>query len=223
MLSKLSLSRIFVVLLASTLSPMLFVSASQAVTLGFGCISNNDATQCGIGVSQLSVEVVDIGGDQVRFDFMNIGSIESSITDVYFDDGTLLGIATLVDADEGIGGDPGVDFSVGGAPPDLPAGNSITPAFETTAGFLADSDSPSVPTTGVNPGETLGVIFDLVFPGSFADILAELANGDLRVGIHLQSIDGGGSESFVNLPIPEPGTALLMGMGLTSLATRRRR
>ena len=76
---------------------------------------------------------------------------------------------------------------------------------------------------GVDPGETLGVVFNLNGGGTFADILAELTNGDLRIGIHAQAFVGGGSESFVNFPIPEPGTALLLGLGLAGLSARQRR
>ena len=77
------------------------------------------------------------------FEFFNAGPAHSSITDVYFDDGTLLGIAGLIDADDGTLGpmaDPDVDFS----------------------------------------------------------------------------------DSFVSLPVPEPSAALLIGMGLSILASRRR-
>jgi hypothetical protein len=87
--------------------------------------------------------VTDIHGGQVLFEFSNAGPASSSITDVYFDDGTLLGTA-------------------------------------------------------------------------------ELTNGDLRIGFHVQDFDGGGRESFVNDPVPEPSTALLIGMGLSVLASRRR-
>ena len=208
-------------LLALSLAPVLFVSTAQAVSLGFGCISNNLAGDCAIGEAQISVEVTDLGGGQVQFDFMNSGPNASSITDVYFDDGTLLGISSLIDADDGVGGDPGVDFSGGSAaPPNLPAGSMASPPFVATTGFLADSDPPPA-SMGVNPGEWLGVIFNLQGGGSFADILAELTSGELRIGVHLQALASGGSESFVNVPIPEPGTVLLMGLGLAVLARRR--
>jgi hypothetical protein len=214
------LSRSISVFAALALTQLFFAPASSAVTLNFGCITNNNASNCAIGEAQLSVEVTDIGGGQVQFDFMNAGPTASSITDVYFDDGTLLGIATLIDMDDGVGGDMGVDFTEDAAPPNLPGGNLV--GFQVTAGFLADSDPP-VQANGVNPNEWLGVVFNLAGGGTFADILLELENGDLRLGIHLQSIDtNGGSESFVNLPIPEPGTALLMGLGLAALGLRKR-
>ena len=74
--------------------------AAQAVTVGFGCITSNDATDCAIGEAQLTVEVSDAGGGEVLFLFENAGPASSSITGVFFDDGTLLGISGLIDADD---------------------------------------------------------------------------------------------------------------------------
>jgi len=207
---------------ASLLLAFFVTSTATAVPLGFNCITNNNAADCAIGEAQLSVEVTDLTGGQVLFEFSNAGLADSSITDVYFDDGTLLGIAGLIDADDGaLGpmGDPNVDFSEGASPGNLPGGNPV--GFVATAGFLADADPPPSG-NGVDPLETLGIVFDLQIGGTFADVIAELTNGDLRIGIHVQAFDGGGSESFVNLPIPEPSAALLIGMGLSILASRRR-
>jgi len=196
---------------------------AAAIPVGFGCITNTSATDCAIGEAQFSVEATDLGGNQVLFTFANSGPSASLITDVYFDDGTLLGIAGLIDADDnylGSFGDSGVDFSQGASPPNLPGGNTI--GFVTTAGFLADADPPPA-FQGVDPGETLGVVFNLQGGGTFIDIVDELTNGDLRIGIHAQAFPGGGSESFVNFPIPEPGTALLLALGLAGLSAGARK
>jgi hypothetical protein len=92
--------------------------AEAGVTYGFKCISNNKGGDAAIGEAQLFVDVSEYGNGQVLFLFRNVGSAASSITDVYFDDGTLLGIAEIVNGDR-------VKFSQGASPGDLPAGNNI--------------------------------------------------------------------------------------------------
>jgi hypothetical protein len=198
--------------LAGLLLPAL---PASALPLGFACITGNLAGDCTIGEAQLAVDVTDEGGGQVRFTFTNAGPDATSITDVYFDDGSLLGIAQIVNG-------PGVDFSQMATPTNLPGANNVSPPFQTTAGFSADSN-PAVQPNGVNPGESLAIIFDLMGGQTYADVLNDLATGTLRIGIHVQGYASGGSESFVNGSAPEPGTALLLGAGLVLAASRRLR
>jgi hypothetical protein len=187
---------------------------------GFFNITANSVADAAIGEAQLSVTVSDPGAGQVLFRFDNSGPAASSITDVYFDDGTLLGIASLSDSGAGVA------FSTGSSPPNLPGGNSMSEPFETTAGFSADSDPPVQP-KGVNPGEWLEVLFDLLPGMSFGDVIDALeqgaGDGGLRIGIHVQGFASGGSESFVNTPMIPLPPALLLGLsGLSGLGLVRR-
>jgi hypothetical protein len=77
------------------------------------------------------------------------------------------------------------------------------------------SDSPVEP-NGVNPGESLGILFDILGGNSFANVIDDINSGALRIGIHVQGFASGGSESFVN--VPEPATLVLLGVGLIVLA-----
>ena len=195
--------RVLLVLLAV---PWLSSSPARGLTLGFGCVTDNLASDCAVGEAQLTVDVSDPGGGQVLFTFHNSGPGAASITDVYFDDGSLLAIASIVDAP------PQVVFSPFASPGNLPGGSDASPPFVST--FSADSDPP-VSGSGVNPGESLGILFDLQGGQAFADVLDDLADGTLRIGIHVQSFATGGSESFVN--VPEPNVLGLGGLGLLGL------
>ena len=202
------------------------VCDAALLTYSFDSVTNTRATDVAIGEAQLFVDVTDVGvnADQVKFIFRNTGPLASSICDIYFDDGTLLGIFSIVNG-------PGTAFQVGASPTDLPGGNTV--GFTTSSPELrADSNSP-VMHSGVNPGEYVEIIVNLINNKVYSDVIAainlslanpgvDVTNG-LRIGIHVQGFATGGSESFINGPIvpapganvPEPATLTLWGIGLT--------
>lgn len=197
---------------------LVFTGSVQAVIVPFYGITNNNPTDVATGEDQLWVDVTN-GGLSVTFTFYNTGSTQCTITDVYFDDGTLLELTGLIDRDDGTGGDLNVDFSQHASPGNLPGGSTMADQFVTTAGFSADADPPPA-YWGVDPGESLGVIFSLT-SGDINLVLQELLDTTLRIGIRVQSFDGGGSESFVNVPVPEPATMALLALGGLLLRKRR--
>lgn len=207
--------------LATTATVLCLSFDAQADTFTFANITHNSIVDATIGESQLFVDVTAAPGDPTKavFTFRNVGPQASSICDIYFDDGPILGIASV---DNG----SGVDFEQEATPRDLPGGNALSPPFETTKDFSAQSTPPVQP-NGVNPGESVAITFDLENGATFDDVLDALQDGTLRIGIHVQGFADGDSESFVNSPgplqrVPEPVSAMAGLLGVAALLWRRR-
>lgn len=205
-------SRSLLVCLAS-LGAVLVASQARAEMYGFTGFSYTSSINTTAGISQLSVNVTDAGSGRALFTFTNVGSSAMSIADVYFDNGTSL--ASLFSITNG----PGVNFSNGAAPPNLPGGNGASPPF--VADFAMDSNAPVQP-NGVNPGESLGITFNL--SNDFSHLIDELNDSATRIGIHVQGFGNGGSETFVHSSVvPVPGALALAGLGMLLIAPIKKR
>jgi hypothetical protein len=158
----------------------------------------------------LYMVVSDAGSNKVDFTFHNASSIASSIARIYFDDGSLLGIAQILEG-------PGTAFSENPKPSNLPAAEMLTPPFEAVKEFGIGADPPPS-SDGANPGEWVTIRFDLKTSGSYQSVLDELGDGTLRVGLHIIGLPSG-SESAVN--VPEPVTMCLLGLGAFALRRRK--
>ncbi|MHC4476709.1 MAG: hypothetical protein ACYTEL_13755 [Planctomycetota bacterium] len=217
-----------------TLLCMLVLSrpATATVTYSFDCITTNDPTgaSCLAGEAALFMDVSATAVDtQVLFTFRNEGAAGPYdafyIDGVYFYDGALLRISSLIDSDDGIGGDPSVDFTEGANPAHLP-GFSIT-GYKLVTGYTLDvndtADADPPPTfNGVQAGEWLGVLFDLKPGTDFDAVINGLNDGSILIGLKVQGF-GEYSESFTNNGvIPVPGAIALGAMGVACVAWLRR-
>ncbi|MBW7992754.1 MAG: hypothetical protein FVQ84_22430 [Planctomycetes bacterium] len=206
-------------------------------------VVENNSGMPGIVASQLSVQVTDPGSSQALFTFSNTGSYDFYIADIYFDDGALLGIAGIDNSD------PGVSFAFPGSPGNLPGGNTVSPPFVTSGStlhhFSADNDPGAA--TGVEPGESVGIVFDLINGMTFTDVISSLYVGfdpsqyytgsgiydgwalpSLRIGVHVQGIDDGPwgpdkSDTFILTPVPPSVIIGILGLGVGVVGLKLRK
>ncbi len=220
-------------LVASAVIAVAGATTASAVTYSFVGLTNNNVTNTQTGEAQFSVEVTSAGSSLVSFLFENSGPLLSSITQIYFEDGTpdiLGGINNIISG-------AGTDFVENTRRNLLLPGAGGGPNGLMVEAFGAQPTSPVQP-NGVNPGEFVEVIIDLVGGATIGDVYSQLNNGDLLVGFHAQGFVDGGSESFLIepcdpftqicdppvtvLPIPAGMPLLLTAFGFFGILMRRR-
>jgi len=198
------------------------------VTYGFERITSNAdidiAGQLSVQVSTVTDPFGALVPGQVAFTFYNNVGVAGNLTEVYFDDGTLFGIASVVNSD-------GVDFDTKYklSPGDLPGGDALTPDFVTSQGFGVDSASGSG--NGVSSStESVKIIFDLLAGYEFGDVIDAINLGltnpssldSLRIGVHVRGIgDGADSDSFVLVPLPAGMLLGILGLSAAGLKLRK--
>jgi len=170
----------------------------------------------GSGELDLYVEVADGGAGQVDFTFYNNSLVDSSISEIYFEDNLLLGFAGITNGPETL-------FGQSARPKNLPGAHVLEQVFVTTDEFSFDSE-PAPPQNGVNRNEFVQewvrITFDLNNGITFPNLIGQLIAGDLRIGVHVIALPDGSSESAVL--IPEPVTICLLGLGSLALLRKRR-
>ena len=177
------------------------VSAAPASAFNFSNITGGD-TVGDAYAGNFNVEVVD-QGDRVLFNIyhlINPATASSFIRQVYFDVNNI----TLADPWVNIGNFGTVDFEGGASNAQLPQGGNN---FSTDYYFLREVPGND---NAIQPGEKFGVSF----LGNYASAVSALNSGALNIGIHVQGLPGGASDSYVTSntqDTPEPLTMLAEG------------
>ncbi len=156
--------------------------------------------------------VVSEAAGQIDFTFHNESEFESAIARIYFDNGSLEDVSSIING-------PGVNFDLDfPGPGNLPAGKTLDPIFKADISVGAIAAPPH---NGVNPQEWVKISFLLPAGMTLEDIADELTSGQLRVGAHIIGLPDGSSEAAI-LKIPEPASLLLLGLGGLAVMRRRR-
>lgn len=195
-----------------------FASASAAATYNFGNIAGGDTFGDALAAN-FSLEVTDLGGNQVMFEVESATLIGTYfIGKIFIDDSAnVLGGETTAYSDANSVGD--VNYLYDGAQ-NFPQGNII--GFDTTASYKIEKGNGN--SHAVQPGESAAFIFT----GNYNDMIAALDDGSLSFGIHVQGI-GRDSDSFVVVPndpppgIPLPAGGFLLLSALAGLGVARKR
>lgn len=218
------------IMLVAGLLVVISASASlrAGVTYKFQCITSNDPTGAAGALGEQAF-FVDVSpgsvATQALFTFGVLPGFDDPydsyfIDGVYFYDGVLFGLASIIDTDTG--GDSGVDFEDPATPAHLPGfdpGDYPALTYSAAVGS-ADAESPG-PEWGISAGESLGVLFDLKTGKTYSDLIAGLNSGQVIVGVKAQGF-GNYSESFIT--VPAPGAIVLgsIGVGLVGWLRARR-
>lgn len=186
------------------------VASAQSITVNFTRVSNNGNTNV---ASQLRMVVSSLaGGTQTQFRFTNTAVVASSIDKIVWAFGLVPYTAGAI-TDSG----SSVNFAVSGNTnlPSAPSGFTDSYAIRRDGGAAK----------GVNAANEF---VNIVFTANYNDIVAGLANGNVRVGLHVISIGAqAGSDTYVNVrvvPLPAAAWAGLGTMaGIAGVAALRRR
>jgi hypothetical protein len=195
-------------ILSLVAASVLFVAASPLQAVMYPLVIFNDTALASDPGLEFAINVLEGDTGQVNFTIQNTSIIDSTIARVYFDGGFLASIADIING-------TGTNFSADASPGDLPAGNEI--GFE--ADFSASANPPPAQ-NGIDPGESVTVIFNLLGSHTFSEIIGQLDSGAMRVGAHIISV-GCSEVSVSSVNVPEPATIALLGLGSLILMKKR--
>ena len=184
------------------------ISAAPASAFNFSNIAGGDTVGDAYNNS-FGFTVADQGGLAVFniFNFGNPSATNMFIAGVFFDDNGSLSSPSAPWTNVNNVGQ--VAFSGGASNAQLPQGGKN---FTTDYAFFSDNGGGNV--SGVDANEKLGLAFAVA---SYDNVVTALNSGALRVGLHVQALPNGASDSYISSnsgntqDTPEPLTMLAAG------------
>jgi hypothetical protein len=212
-------------------------SADAGFLYSFAVFENADGADPADVKSNVFLDVSDASEDGVNRALFEL-SVELSapaslsVTEIYVEDGTLLGIADLIQDEEDVFFQR-YDEGNGLEPDEPPGSTNLDPIFTPNEEFSVDPRSMPY---GIGPGETLGILYDLQPEVGFGDVIQSIEDGfdslkvaayladpenadpTLRLAIRVQGLPDN-DYSVTAILIPEPSSlaylvSLLLGGGL---------
>ncbi|MEG5031957.1 PEP-CTERM sorting domain-containing protein [Microcoleus sp. AT3-D2] len=188
---------------AVSAAPASAIGLAPASAFSFANIVGGD-TPGDAYANSFSFDVID-QGSSVLFNIFNSGNPTASdmfISKVLFDDNGYLSNAVANVANIG-----NVAFTGGAGNDQLPQGGN---GFTTDYAFSRNTGGGNK--WGIQGGETLG----LSFTGNYANVVSALNTGALKLGLHVQALPNGASDSYISSTsnteaTPEPLTMLAAG------------
>ncbi|OHB58471.1 MAG: hypothetical protein A2Y07_03940 [Planctomycetes bacterium GWF2_50_10] len=202
------------VLICILVCALFVVPANASYIYSFEAITSNSIWRNDPGLI-ITMELFDVGSNQVEFKFQNSSTIAGAIAQIYFEQGPLQSLASI-----NWGSQKAVEFTSGATPPNVPGSTAISTPFQVIFSVGANKQPPK---NGLSSGEWLTVTFNLAPGKTFADVTSSInSQGGFRVGMHLVSLPDGNSEGFVNT-VPEPATLAVLALGSAVLIPRRKK
>jgi hypothetical protein len=237
-MSKMKLTKNYHNIVLSLVLTFVFILSTDARADLFDdwTVVENNSGIANTYIDQISLDVTAFGAAMVDFTFSNVGSNPAAITGIYVEDGTLLGLASVIALDP-IADDPtrsGIVFGQPAHPSNMPGWSTLNPQFYSNSGLTVGSNGAP---DGVSPGESLVLRYALQSGKTFPDVLRAIGVGfdpstyyvggiwtedHIRIGLHIQDV-GQDSDTFILTPVPPSVIIGILGMGVSVAGLKMRK